>query len=73
MSYQYYIDFLELMDDKTIQMGLIYNLLIQLITLCSKTKGEKSYKSFKPDVFPPPCIQNITGNNSLDIFWCSYI
>ena len=30
---------------------------------------EKSYKSFKPEVFPPPWIQNITGNFSLKSFF----
>ena len=28
---------------------------------------EKSYKSFKPDVFPPPWIQNITGSNLCEL------
>ena len=37
--------------------------MVTTITLCLATILEKSYKSFKPEVFPPPCIQNITGNS----------
>ena len=40
--------------------------MVTTITLCFLTIVEKSYKSFKPEVFPPPCIQNITGNTFSD-------